>query len=171
MNKTEVYYMRQNRTNIEQALSGGIPQSQNAGGYPSRQGANGYQPRQNGTQDAEFDALVQELAAMYQNGRMPEGFDLQQAAGDPALMELIQEYGAEAGVRIYAAEQRAKQAEQSAMQRVSAQVRSRNAMPRSSRGGSTTASAPSYRNMSSEAFRELLQQMKKTARDGGRTRL
>jgi len=25
--------------------------------------------------------------------------------------------------------------------------------------------------MSSEAFRELLQQMKKTARDGGRTRL
>jgi hypothetical protein len=155
--------MRQNRTKIEQALSGGgIAAAQRAGGYPSRQ---------NATQDAEFNAVVQELAAMYQNGQMPEGFDLQQAANDPALMELIQDYGAEAGVRIYAAEQRANKAEQAAMQRVSAQVRSRNALPRSSRGGSTTASAPNYRDMSSEAFRSLLQQMKKTARDGGRTRL
>ena len=152
--------MRQNRTKIEQALSGGIPQG--AGGYPARQGA---------TQDTAFDAVVQELTAMYQNGQMPEGFDLQQSAGDPALMELIQDYGAEAGVRIYAAEQRANKAEQAAMQRVSAQVRSRNALPRSSRGGSTTASAPNYRDMSSESFRSLLQQMKKTARDGGRTRL
>lgn len=145
--------MRQNRTKIEQALSSGIPQSKGA------------------TQDAEFDTMVQELAVMYQNGQMPEGFDLQQAANDPVLMELIQDYGAEAGVRIYAAEQRANKAEQAAMQRVSAQVRSRNALPRSSRGGSTTAAAPDYRNMSSEAFRSLLQQMKKTARDGGRTRL
>ncbi len=143
--------MRQNRTKIEQALSGGIPQG--------------------ATQDAAFDTVVQELTAMYQNGQMPEGFDLQQSANDPALMELIQDYGAEAGVRIYAAEQRANKAEQAAMQRVSAQVRSRNALPRSSRGGSTTASAPNYRDMSSEAFRSLLQQMKKTARDGGRTRL
>jgi len=155
--------MRQNRTKIEQALSGG--------GVAAAQGAGGYQPRQSATQDVEFDALVRELALMYQNGEMPEGFDLQQAAGDPALMELIQAYGTEAGVRVYAAEQRAEQSEQSAMQRVSAQVRSRNAMPRSSRGGSTTASAPDYRHMSSESFRELLQQLKKTARDGGRTRL
>ena len=154
--------MKRNRTKIEQALSGnGTQRAQYAGGYAA----------QNAPQDADFDALVQELADMYQNGRMPEGFDLQKAAGDPALMELIQDYGAEAGVRIYAAEQRAEQAEQAAMQRVSAQVRSRNALPRSSRGGSTTAGAPDYRHMSSEAFRELVQQMKKTARDGGRTRL
>lgn len=153
--------MKQNKTKIEQALSGGVSQTQGAGGFPP----------QNAPRDAEFDALVKELAAMYQNGGMPEGFDLQQASGDPALMELIQEYGAEAGVRIYAAEQRANRAEQAAMQRVSAQVRSRNALPRSSRGGSTTAGAPDYRNMSSDSFRELLQQLKKTARDGKKTRL
>ena len=121
--------------------------------------------------DSEFEALVDEIAQLIQNGKLPEGFDLQTAAKDPALMDLMREYGAAAGVRIYAAEERANEAEESAMERVSERVRQRNALPRSIRGGSANAAATNYGTMSSEAFRELMQQMKKTARDGGKTRL
>lgn len=121
--------------------------------------------------DPEFEALVDEIAALVSEGKLPQGFDLQAAAKDPALMELMREYGAAAGIRIYAAEKRAEEAETSAMDRVSERVRQRNALPRSIRGGSTNAAATNYGTMSSEEFRELMQQMKKTARDGGKTRL
>lgn len=125
-------------------------------------------PAQN---DPEFEALVDEIAALMSEGKLPEGFDLQEAAKDPALIEQMREYGAAAGIRIYAAEQRAEEAEQSAMERVSERVRQRSALPRSMRGGSANAAATNYNAMSRDAFRELMQQMKKTARDGGKTRL
>ena len=121
--------------------------------------------------DPEFEALVDEIAALIQDGKLPEGFDLQAAAKDPALMDLMREYGAAAGIRIYAAEARAEEAEGNAMERVSERVRQRSALPRSMRGGSANAAATNYGAMSSDAFRELRQQMKKTARDGGKTRL
>jgi hypothetical protein len=57
------------------------------------------------------------------------------------------------------------------MERVSARVRERSALPKSTRGGSAAPAATNYHGMSSEAFRTLMQQMKKTARDGGKTRL
>ncbi len=121
--------------------------------------------------DPEFEALVDEIAALIRDGKLPEGFDLQTAAKDPALIELMREYGAAAGIRIFAAESRAEEAENSAMERVSERVRQRSALPRSMRGGSANAAATNYGAMSSDAFRELMQQMKKTARDGGKTRL
>lgn len=121
--------------------------------------------------DPEFEALVAEIAKLIQEGKLPEGFDLQEAASDPELMNLMREYGAEAGIRIYAAEQQAQYADNSAMERVSARVRERGALPKSSRGGSAAPAATNYRGMSSEAFRQLMQQMKNTARDGGKTRL
>ena len=121
--------------------------------------------------DPEFEALVDEIAALIRDGKLPEGFDLQTAAKDPTLMELMREYGAAAGIRIFAAEQRAEEAETSAMQRVSAEVRQRSALPRSVRGGNAAASGTNYRGMDAEAFRSLMSQMKKTARDGGKTRL
>lgn len=121
--------------------------------------------------DPEFEALVDEIATLVSEGKLPQGFDMQAAAKDPALMELMREYGAAAGIRIYAAELRAEEAEETAMDRVSERVRQRNALPRSMRGGSANAAATNYGTMSSEAFRELMQQMKKTARDGGKTRL
>ena len=121
--------------------------------------------------DPEFDALVDEIAALIRDGKLPEGFDLQTAAKDPTLMELMREYGAAAGIRIYAAETRAEEAENHAMERVSERVRQRGAVPQSLRGGSAGASATNYGAMSSDAFRTLMQQMKKTARDGGKTRL
>ena len=121
--------------------------------------------------DPEFEALVEELSTLIRDGKLPEGFDLQTAAKDPALMNLMQEYGAAAGIRIYAAETRAEEAENRAMERVSERVRQRGAVPQSLRGGSANAAATNYGSMSSEAFRTLMQQMKKTARDGGKTRL
>jgi hypothetical protein len=133
--------------------------------------AGGNAPADNAGPDPDFDALVDEISALIQKGKLPEGFDLESAAKDPNLAELMREYGAEAGIRIYAAEQRAEEAENSAMERVSARVRERSALPRSTRGGSAAPAATNYRGMSADAFRELIQQMKKTARDGGKTRL
>ena len=133
--------------------------------------AGGNAPADNAGTDPDFDALVDEISALIQKGKLPEGFDLESAAKDPNLAELMREYGAEAGIRIYAAEQRAEEAENIAMERVSARVRERSALPRSTRGGSAAPATTNYRGMSADAFRELIQQMKKTARDGGKTRL
>ncbi|NCB06410.1 MAG: hypothetical protein EOM69_12935, partial [Clostridia bacterium] len=77
--------------------------------------------------DPEFEALVDEIATLIRDNKLPEGFDLQSAAKDPALMNLMQEYGAAAGIRIYAAETRAEEAENRAMERVSERVRQRGA--------------------------------------------
>lgn len=125
----------------------------------------------NGGDDEEFNALVGEISELMSENKLPEGFDFRTAASDPELVELMRAYGTAAGIRIYAAEQRAEEAETSAMQRVSAEVRQRGALPRSVRGGNAAASGTNYRGMDAEAFRSLMAQMKKTARDGGKTRL
>ena len=134
---------------------------------------NAAKPAQQNAQesDPEFEALVDEIATLISEGKLPEGFDLEQAASDPELVSLMREYGAAAGIRIYAVEKRAEEAENSAMERVSNRMRERSALPKSTRGGSATPAATNYHGMSSESFRELMQQMKKTARDGGKTRL
>ena len=133
--------------------------------------ANANNPANKPDDDPEFEALVDEVSALMQQGKLPEGFDLEDAANDPALVKLMREYGAGAGIRIFAAEKRAEDAENSAMERMSARVRERGALPKSTRGGSAAPSATNYHGMSSESFRQLMQQMKKTARDGGKTRL
>ena len=134
---------------------------------------NAAQPAQQNAEesDPEFEALVDEIATLISEGKLPAGFDLEQAAGDPELISLMREYGAAAGIRIYAAEKRAEEAENSAMERVSNRMRERSALPKSTRGGSATPATTNYHGMSSDSFRELMQQMKKTARDGGKTRL
>ena len=121
--------------------------------------------------DPEFEALVDELFTLTREGKLPEGFDLEEAAKDPELAKLMREFGVEAGIRIYAAEQRAEEAENNAMEHVSARMRDRSALPKSTRGGSAAPAQSNYKGMSSEAFRSLMQQMKKTSRDGGKTRL
>ena len=133
--------------------------------------ANAAQNQNAAQNDPEFEALVSEISTLVQQGKLPEGFDLESATKDPELVELMREYGAEAGIRIYAAEQRAQEAENNAMERVSARVRERSALPKSTRGGSAAPAATNYHGMSSEAFRALMQQMKKIDRDGGKTRL
>ena len=133
--------------------------------------ANAKKPATNAEKDPEFEAMVDEVSALMQEGKLPDGFDMETAAKDPALFQLMYEYGVNAGIRIYAAEQRAKDAENSAMERMSARVRERSQLPKSTRGGSAAPAATNYHGMSSESFRQLMQQMKKTARDGGKTRL
>ena len=133
--------------------------------------ANAAQGQNTAQNDPEFEELVDEISVLVQQGKLPEGFDLESAAKDPELANLMREYGAEAGIRIYAAEQRAEEADNNAMERVSARVRERSALPKSTRGGSAAPAATNYHGMSSEAFRTLLQQMKKTAHDGGKTSL
>ena len=133
--------------------------------------ANAAQNQTAAQNDPEFEALVNEISTLVQQGKLPEGFDLESATKDPELVELMREYGAEAGIRIYAAEQRAQEAENNAMERVSARVRERSTLPKSTRGGSAAPAATNYHGMSSEAFRALMQQMKKIDRDGGKTRL
>ncbi|HML67464.1 MAG TPA: hypothetical protein PKA81_03640 [Clostridia bacterium] len=133
--------------------------------------ANAKKPAMNAEKDPEFEAMVDEVSVLMQEGKLPDGFDMETAAKDPALLQLMYEYGANAGIRIYAAEQRAQDAEDSAMERMSARVRERSQLPKSTRGGSAAPAATNYHGMSSESFRQLMQQMKKTARDGGKTRL
>lgn len=160
--------MRTQNNRIEQRLNsaGGAQYAPNGMNAQGAGGAN-----QGAQNDPEFEALVDEIASLISEGKLPQGFDLQKAAQDPALIELMREYGAAAGIRIYAAEQRAEEAEQNAMERVSERVRQRGSLPRSMRGGGANAAATNYRGMSSDAFRTLMQQMKNTARDGGKTRL
>ena len=133
--------------------------------------ANAEKPAPKAEKDPEFEAMVDEISALMREGKLPEDFDMEEAVDDPALFQLMHAYGANAGIRIYAAEQRAQDAEDNAMERMSARVRERSQLPKSTRGGSAAPAATNYHGMSSESFRQLMQQMKKAARDGGKTRL
>lgn len=171
--------MKPNNSMIEQTLknrkSGAQPQ-EGMGAAPTPPGhppmsVGNMEPEDANLQNADFDALVEELTALISNGEMPEGFDLNAACADPAFIALISQFPAEAAVRIYVAEKRADEAEQNAMQRVNTQMRARGGLPKSQRGGVMSAPQPDYRNMESDAFKDLLFNVKKTARNGGRTRL
>lgn len=155
--------MKQGKNAIEQAL-----RAEATAPAPDKSASERWQGEGD---DPAFDALVAELAKLISEGGLAQGFDLEAAGKDPALVELMQEYGAAAGIRVYAAEQRAAEAERTAMERLSAQMRMRGAMPKSARGGSAMPTGTNYRTMDGEAFRALVQQMKRTARDGGKTRL
>ena len=46
--------------------------------------ANANKPVSNSENDPEFEALVDEVSALMQQGKLPEGFDLEEAANDPS---------------------------------------------------------------------------------------
>ena len=128
-------------------------------------------PAQPTQEPAGFQDVVAELQQLVLEKKLPPDFDLQQACMDKAFAELIAAFPAEAALRIYYAESKAAQAEQSAMQRVNAQVQSRRALPRSARGGAMSAPMPNYRDMDDASFRKLLAEMKRSARNGNAPRL
>lgn len=140
---------------MEQALAAKAP----AMGQPGA-------ARPDGAQDDEFAAVVNELCGLMKSGEMPEGFDLQTACADSAFAELMQRYGAEAAVRVYDAEQRAKRAEESAMQRVSERVQQRKGLPRSASGGAFASARPDYAGMDSATFKRMALEMKRNAQRG-----
>lgn len=128
------------------------------------------QPQQNGGEE-QFLALTQTLATMEANGELPEGFDLKSACSDPAFVELLLTLPAEAAVRVYAAEQRAAQAEKNAKNSVAAKMQQRAALPQMSRAGGAFSAQPDYMSMSSAEFRKLEQQLKQAARNGRSVRI
>lgn len=127
------------------------------------------QGAQNG--DETFNGVVDEIAQLIMEGKVPEDFNLEAAFADETFVELLLDFPIEAAIRIYRAERTAAEAETSAKQRVAEQVRSRGALPKSTRGGGYVSPRTDYKNMDSAEFSRLLQQIKKTARSGGTTRL
>ena len=111
------------------------------------------------------------LAAMEQNGELPEGFDLSAAVQDRAFAELLTEFEPKAAIRIYLAEKRAEEAEESVKTRMSEQARSRNALPKSQRTDRAVAPAPDYMSMSKEAFSALEKQYRNAAQSGKRVHI
>ena len=100
-----------------------------------------------------------------------EGFDLQAAVQDRAFAELLQEFEPKAAVRIYAAEKRADEAENSVKTRMSEQARSRSQLPKSQRTDRAAAPTPDYMSMSREAFSTLEKQYRNAARSGKRVQI
>ncbi len=173
--------MKQQSSAIEQALMNHRGGAQNAQTQPERNpllgaesginppaGAAGMPGMAQGT---GFDDIRDEIVRLIREGKLPVEFDLQSACADDAFAALLAQLPTDAAVRVYAAEKRAAEAEQNAMQRVSTQVKSRNALPRSTRGGAMSAPALNYRDMDSATFRKLLGEIKKTTRNGGKVRL
>lgn len=118
-----------------------------------------------------FAALAAELAQMAQEGNLPEGFDLEEACQDPAFAALLGEMPPNAAMRVYAAEQRAEQAQENAMQSLAARQQARASLPLPTRGGSAATATPDYTAMSPAAFRALEAQMKAAARNGKKVRI
>lgn len=123
-----------------------------------------------GADEEMLSSIADEIVRLYREGKLPEGFDAERAFADPALAALILSEGipVEYAVRIYIAEKKAAEAEQSAKQRVTDEVRQRGALPRPQRAGVAVQPGLDYRNMSSEEFRNLEQQYKRAAKNGRR---
>lgn len=118
-----------------------------------------------------FDALVGELMRLVQSGTLPEGFDLQAACADASFVRLTQELPMEAAIRVYAAEQRAEQAEARAKERLAGEMQRRAALPQAVRGTGGAPVARDYSAMSSEEFRALEQQYRRAAQRGIKVKL
>lgn len=124
------------------------------------------------TDDApEFGRMVNELAELMRSGALPEGFDLQAACQDAAFLQLTMELPLAAAVRVYAAEQRATQADARAKAELSEQMQRRAALPQAIRGTGGAGVTRDYAGMSSEEFRALEQQYRRAAQRGIRVRL
>lgn len=173
--------MKKQTSAVEQALARKLGTTQQGGAaqsQPQRQDPYGgaQQPMEEAPEELDaqtpmFEDIRDELVELIRSGRLPENFDLQRACTDPAFAELVAQFPLEAAIRVYAAEKQASEADSNAMQRVTTQVRSRNALPKSTRGGAMSAPAANYRDMDSATFRKMLGEMKKTTRNGGRVRL
>ena len=118
-----------------------------------------------------FMEAANALVEMESNGELPEGFDLQEAVRDRAFAELLNEFEPKAAVRIYVAEKRAEEAENSVKTRMSEQARSRKALPKSQRTDRAVAASPDYMSMSGEAFSALEKQYKNAAHSGKRVQI
>jgi hypothetical protein len=118
-----------------------------------------------------FTEAANALVAMEREGTLPEGFDLEAAVKDRAFAALLNEFEPKAAVRIYAAERRAEEAEQTAKARMSEKVQAQKALPKSQRTDRAVTATPNYMAMSKEAFHALEQQYRDAARNGRRVHI
>jgi len=110
--------------------------------------------------------IRQELMQLVNSGRMPNGFDLSTALSDMEFVSLLLKYPAEAAIRIYAAEQHARNCSREAMQLLVEQLRTRQAMPVPMRTNLSAAPERNYMAMSPETFAAIERQYRKAAEQG-----
>lgn len=118
-----------------------------------------------------FIEAANTLVELERNGELPEGFELETAVHDRAFAELLGEFEPKAAVRIYVAEKRAEEAEDSVKTRMSEKARSRSALPKSQRTDRAIAPTPDYMAMSKEAFAALEKQYRNAAQSGKRVHI
>ncbi|MCL2695270.1 MAG: hypothetical protein FWE69_02975 [Clostridiales bacterium] len=131
------------------------------------------------TQEAEqnvpaenpFSEIGVKLVQMEQEGRLPEGFDLETACQDKAFAELVLEMEPEAAIRVWAAEKKAENAMQEALDMVQKRLTTRNALPKQTRTTGAVSAEPDYNSMSPEAFRTLENQLRAAARNGKKMKI
>lgn len=108
-----------------------------------------------------FTEAVEELMTLVEQGKIPEGVDLEEACQDEGFAQLLQELPAYAALRVYKAEQEAKNAKAAAMEELTVAAENRRALPRMTRSNRSVAPQEDYMNMSPEAFRTLEAMMKR----------
>ena len=118
-----------------------------------------------------FVEAAKELAGMERDGALPKEFTLSEAVNDRAFAALLTELPVKAAVRVYVAERKAEQAQQTAREELQEAIRVRNALPKSTRADRAVAASPDYMNMSEEAFRTLEQQYRNAAHSGKRVHI
>ena len=108
------------------------------------------EPEEPGSAEERARAIVDDLMRVPR----PKGFDMDAAIGDPAFVELLSEFPAEAAVRIY-------QAEHIAPQQVADRLRARQGVPASTRPQQAVRPEPNYKEMSSEDFFKMKERVSK----------
>ena len=121
--------------------------------------------------EAEFQQLAEALTELMAETALPANFDIERACEDTAFAKLLLELPPMAAVRVYAAEQRAGQAEENAKNNAAETLRRRSGLPRIERAGGAVRAEPDYMSMSSEEFRKLEQQLKRASRAGRQVRI
>ena len=102
-----------------------------------------------------YRAMGEELVRLEREGKLPEGFDLEEACQDDKFLELLQELEPYGAIRVYAAEKAAENAKAAAREELSRQALRQSQLPRQNRGNRALAPEDDYAAMSPEAFRAL----------------
>ena len=97
-------------------------------------------------QEAQSD--IEKIAAEVMAAPKPKGFDAQTAYQDKAFLDLLQQYPAEAAIRIYAAENRANNAGQD----LSEKLRTRQSIPQSTRPQQSVKPVTDWTQVSTDDF-------------------
>lgn len=101
------------------------------------------------------------VVRMHTEGKLPDGFDFEEACADPHFAELCSQYEAEAAVVIYQLEKERDDALSSARTEVQQQVRKRNAMPVQRRANAPLSADVDCWQMTDEEFRAYDAAMKR----------